>query len=377
MVAKGAKRKALCENEIVMEKCSELARAITAADDLPRDVVSMLIDLLPQSLGQPKDKRHRFQEQAIQSVDRIMQGIERKLGGCVEDARSKLTEAQQMAEPFEVAVVEAEEKLRRDSESFDRETKTLSESALAFRAARTSEDEMKKAQATGDEDYKSASKKRADLQAIIDGFVEPLKNGTTSETEVEKQCHQLLAVLKQFGEIDDAMMMVLGSSLAKAPAVRGNFDVMAIEQLDKCMAKRIEPLDEVLRAGENGKQERANAVKTAQAGLEDALQAQKQQAEIFEAAWNAKKEDETALQKAKEAVKDLAAQTKRCDKTLYNAEAESEAFLEFSRKSFEELKERNSPPEVVEPESGITIEAEAAQLDTGVVLPEAVAVAVA
>merc|ERR1711912_191833 len=122
------------------------------------------------------------------------------------------------------------------------------------------------------------------------------------------------------------MMMVLGSSFAKLPDARGGFDTMAIEQLDKCIAKRIVPLDETLRAGEAGKQERANVVKSAENALQEALEAQKQRAALFESAWNTKQEDDDALQAARLALKDLAALTKACDKVMYKSEAEFEVF---------------------------------------------------
>lgn len=232
----------------------------------------------------------------------------------------------------------AEEKLQQDSDRLDDETKALANSALSFRAARTALEEKKKAQITGDQDFEAAAKRKSELKSLVDDFIEPLKEGIVPELEIEKKKQTLLSSLKQFGEIDEAMMMVLGSALAKMPDVRGQFDTMAIGQLDKCIAKRIEPLDETLRAGEAGKQERANIVKAAEDHLQQALDAQKQQAAVFESTWNAKQEDDTTLQAARHAVKDLAAQTKACDKVLYKAEAEFEVFEDYARKTFEELK---------------------------------------
>lgn len=378
MVAKGTKRKAAAgcsENDAALERCNDLARAIKEASDLPQDVITMLEDLLPHSLGQPKDKRHRFQERAIESVDRVMQTIEQNLKKNIEDARSKLLEAQRRAAPSEEAVTKAEEKLRQDTCRLDEETKTLAKSALAFRAARTAVEETKKMQVTGDEDFESAAKKKGELQALIDDFIEPLKLGTVPESEIEKKKNVLMSSLKQFDEIDEAMMMVLGSSFAKTPDVRGGFDSMAIEQLDKCIAKRIVPLEETLRAGEAGKQERANVVKSAENALQDALEAQKQRASLFESAWNMKNEDDDSLQAARLALKDLAGITKAYDKVMYKSEAEFEVFEDYARKTFEELKERLTPPEPVEPEQISLVENEDIKVDTEPVLPEAVAVA--
>jgi len=307
----------------------------------------------------------------------VMQSIEESLKKNIEEARSKLLEARHRAAPSESAVTEAEEKLRKDTDRFSLETKALAKSALEFRAARTRVEESQQAQATGDQDFKAATKKKEKLQSIIDNLAQPLKSGTVPEADVQKRCRSLMEELKQLEGFDEAMLMVLESSLTKDPSVRGDFDHMAIEQLDKYMAKHMLPLDETLHAGEEGKQQRATAVRLAQEALEQALNNQKLRAEAFESTWNAKQEDEQALEAAHKALKDLASQTKLCDKTLYSAEADRDVFDEFARKPFEELKERVSPvPEPVELEQTKTScgASEEAGLETGVMLPEAIAV---
>jgi len=374
MVAKGTKRK-VNESEAAAEKCSELATAITNAADLPSDVIEMLVDVLPHSLGQPKDKRHRFQEQTILSVDRVMQGIEESLKKNIEEARGKLLEARRRAAPSESAVTEAEEKLRQDTDRFGHETKALAKSAQEFRTARTAVEKSQEAQVKGDQDLEMAADKKDKLQSIVDNLVEPLKNGTVPEADVQNRCKSLMSTLKELEGFDEAMLMVLASSLAKEPSARGDFDHMAIDQLDKYMAKHIAPLVELLRTGETGKQQRAKAVQLAQEALEQALKAQKLSAEAFESTWNAKKDDEQTLGAARQALKDLAASTKSCDKTLYNAEAEFDVFGEFARKPFEELKERWTPapePEELEQTNASCGASETTQLEAGAVLPEAI-----
>jgi hypothetical protein len=372
MVAKGTKRK-VAEVDVVTDKCNELARAITGAASLPTDVITMLVEVLPLSLGQPKDKRHRFQEEAIVVVDNVMQGVEESLKKKIEEDRGRLLEAHRQAAPCEAAVAEAEEKLRSDSDRFTQETKALAEAALAFRAARTAVADAKTAQETGDEDLKTAAGKKQKLQAIIDELVTPLKKGNVMEIDVKRRCESLMSELKGLN-FDETMMIVLASGLSKAPSVRGDFDHLAIEQLDKYMAKLIDPLDEILNVGEAGRQERAAAVKSAEEALEQSLQAQKLRADAFEAAWAAKKEDESRLVACKTANKDLAAQTKFCEKTLYNAEAEFECFQEFARKTFEELKARETPEpaELEKPPDAVVDAAMDTTLETTVILPEAI-----
>jgi hypothetical protein len=367
MVAKGLKRK-------LANRCDQLAQAIAdgaKTSKVPADVIDMLEKVLPLTLAQPKDKRHRFQDQAIEAVNHIIQGIEGSLKSDIGVARSKKLEADTRAAPCEKDVTETEKKLEQDVERFGIETKALAKAATDFRAARTAVQDTQSSQETGDKDFKSAAQKKEKLQGLLDEYVEPLKSGSVPEGEVDKRCKALQLELKHLEGFDEAMLIVLGSTLAKAPAARGGFDSMAIDQLDKYMSKHMEPLVEILQAGEEGKWQRASAVVEAQRALEDALDFQKLRAREFESAWKAQKDDEQALETARQALKDLAKQTTACDKVLYQAEADFEVFEEFARRPFEELKELREP---VEPEQidsqGIVKDVE--PLGTSVVLPEAI-----
>lgn len=379
MVAKGSKRKVAEVVDVVADKCNNLANALESAPNLPAEVVAMLVEVLPYSLCQPKDKRHRFQEQAIQAVDNVLQEIEGTLKKKIDDTRNNLTAARDQAAPSEALVAATKVKLQEDSLSFTKETKTLAESALNFRAARKAVEDAKVFQQTGDQELKVAAKQKEKLEAIIDELIEPLKSGVVPEADVEKSCKTLLTSLKVL-EFDEGMLMVLGSALAKVPGNRGDFDLMAIDQLHKEMAKHISPIQATLQAGEEGRAQRAQGVKLAEDALEQSLQAQKLRADDFESAWKAKKDDEVTLETAKRGLKDLATQTKSCEKALYNCEAEADVFHEFARTTFQDLKDRTTPEPVVElekvpdaPMDATTCAKEEAVQEADVVLPMAIA----
>jgi hypothetical protein len=376
MVAKGMKRKVgevTSEADLAAESCVELANNIAEKSDVPADVVTLLKDILPHSLGQPKDKRHRFQEQAILAVDRVIQSIEEKLRNKIETAKTNLTEAAERAAPCETAVTESDQKLSQDSARFDNETKVLAKATLDYRAAQTAVEDAKKAQEEGDKELKSAAAEKSKLRGIIDDFIEPMKAGIADD--VEEKAKTLKVLLSKLEGFDEAMLMVLGSSLSKKPEVRGGFDHMAIDQLDKYMAKHIEPLDATTQAGEGARQQREATVRLAEEALAKSLEAQKSRADVFESSWNAKKEDERALEAARQGLKDLAAQTKLCGRDLHSAEVERDVFVEYSRKPFESLRARMTPPEpeVEKAEMEAMNEApEEMKLESTVVLPEAI-----
>jgi len=339
--AKTPKRKVIELDREVSKKCRKLAGALNKAADLPSDVSKMLVDVVPLCLDLPQDQRHRFQAHVVEAVDRMMQSVEETMKKNIADMQSKYNEAKQQASPYEAKVVEAEEKLRAAVEDFHTETKILADTALKFRAARKRLEEEQSIQKSGDQDYEAAAQEKEKLQTIVDDYIVPLKTGTVPESEVKKHCESLLATLPQLdASFDEAILLVLRSSLTKAPSSRGPFEKMAIDQLVDTMTKQIELENQTLVSGETGKQQRASMVHKAQQEFDEALNKQKVRAEAFQMSLSLKNESESALAMSHESLKTLASNIKDHEKTLHKAEADLETFLNGARNSFEELKVR-------------------------------------
>jgi hypothetical protein len=338
-LTKGVKRK-IKEVDVVADTCDRIATAL--AEIVPADVGTLLAQILPHSLGQAHDKRHRFQHQAVEVVEQLLQGMEDQLKNTIVEAQNKLDEVRKQVAPCETSVTDAEAKLVEDGERFSRETATLATAARKYRSARSVLREVQEAQLVGDRDYEVAVKKKQELQSIIDDLITPLRNGTIPDVDVPNKIESLLLVLRQLGSsFDDAILRVLSSALSKSPSVRGNFELMAIDQLVKSMAKLMEAEDAILDAGEGGKLQRAAAVQSAQEALDEALKQQKLHAEVFEAAWDAKKHTEQALSTHRQTSKSLTSQIKSGAKAVYKAEADSEVFQDGARSAFEVLKHAN------------------------------------
>jgi len=350
MPVKGTKRKA----EPLLEKCDGIAMAIRDSSGLPADVLTMLVEIIPHCLAQPTDKRHRFQQKAIESVDQVLIGCEARFKKDIDEARVKLTESRDRTSPVEEARVTAEGKLQEDSNRAREERQMLANATLQLRAARTALQDAQKTQQAGGQGLEVAAKQKQEVQSIADLY-ELLKSGSVPEAEFDKQSKSLLLLLKPF-DLDEAMLMVLTSSLGKSPAARGEFGQMVLDQLDNRFAKKIAAQDELIAAAEVEKKGRAAALPLAQSGYDDAVETIKMRAKAFETSWEAKQEDERTLETTRKDQKDLAAQIKVLDKDLYKVEAEFDVFQEFGRKAFEELKERSTPTQV-EPEAGAEIAA--------------------
>merc|ERR1740130_1428383 len=129
---------------------------------------------------------------------------------------------------------------------------------------------------------------------------------------------------------------------------------MVLDQLDAKIVNEMKAQDEIIAAAQVLKTERAAALPQTQKTFDEALEAQKLRAQVFETSWNAKQEDTRTLEAARKALKDLVLQKKVCDRALYKVEAEFDVFQDFARNAFEELKERTTPlpvelPDVEEP----------------------------
>jgi len=231
----------------------------------------------------------------------------------------------------------------RDSDRVIEERRILADSTLQLRAARAALQDAKKFEESGGQGLTVANKRKEEIQAVVDLY-EQLKSGSVPEADFDKKCKTLLAKLKEENsDLDEAMLMVLTSSLAKPEADRGEFGQMVLNQLDSRLAKKVAAQDEKITALEVEKKERAAGLPLAVQSYDDAVEAIKARAKAFQTSWAAKEEDERSLETAKKDQKDLAVNIKNLDKDLYKVEAEFDVFQEFARKAFEELKERVTP----------------------------------
>merc|ERR1712187_402921 len=107
------------------------------------------------------------------------------------------------------------------------------------------------------------------------------------------------------GKFDESMLIAVPAALAKSPDARGEFDHMAVEQLNIEISKMVAGQEAILCAAKPGEEQCEAAVKQAHDILSKAKDEQKKAAKNFTASVYRQAASENALSVAKTAVLDL------------------------------------------------------------------------
>merc|ERR1740129_610836 len=141
---------------------------------------------------------------------------------------------------------------------------------------------------------------------------------------------------KELG-LEASLLASLQNALVKAPASRGSFDTLVLEQaegeIDKCKAA----LAGTLESGEPAKNERAAKVEAASAQLAEAAEAERSCKAALEAAKSEQKEAEAAQKAAAKAVKEFGPKMKEVAAGFEASKASLEDLKEGPLKAFAEL----------------------------------------
>lgn len=338
----------------VKQKCNAVAAALEGAPDLPADVLEMLGDMLPGSLGVAIDERHDYQSNVVTMIANALDGIEAGVRKTIATGEEEAAGAE--PEKAKRAAVVTEADAARDAKRAEVQQKkeALADDALAFRKEKSALQEAEDAQQLGDVELDAATGKREKLLATLHDAFLPLKEGAEGAVEPTK----FLERLRKQIELDQSLVTATASALSKAPGVRGPFDTMAIAELEERISKTIGEFDVLLTTGEPAKKTRAAEVAKAQMAFGAARNHQRLSANAFSEMQAAEKACEDALKAAKKSVQEFNAETRKAATALNSAKTRLEKFLSGPLATFTELRGRVAPPPY-EPEQEAVAEAEA------------------
>mmetsp|Transcript_96418 Transcript_96418/g.249339 ORF Transcript_96418/g.249339 Transcript_96418/m.249339 type:complete len:380 (+) Transcript_96418:92-1231(+) len=319
-----------------------ISAALSQAEGLTAEAAAMLIGTLPNSLGIPRDQRHRYAQGFVDAICGELASVEAGLGKAVADAQVVSRETEALKATCEAAVAEAKAGVDAQQAVLQQRKVSLAEDALTFRAARQALVEADAAQATHSLEVGKAVTTKADLEQLLQALETVHEKPEVVDMLVKGLCSHL--------QPDDSMTTAMPSALSKAPDARGPFDVMVFDELHATGATRLQALGETVQAAEPQKAALAEATRTASAALDAAKERQM-------AAVRAFRDEEAKLTTAQECLaatrathKDTANRTRRAVQERDGAEVELELFRQDTLSAFKFLAERTTPAPEAESE---------------------------
>lgn len=320
--------------------------AVRAAPDevLPSEVRSMLANVLGKCLTVPKDQRHAVQEAVVETVGETLMGIMRSLEKAVADAQSKVDGSDADKANREAARAELEPRVEALREAVVEAKARLASDTEAAKNADAALIQVKEDQKTGDAASQEAVEKKEMLQAAqTDTYLPLQESGAADDAEGRRQLKLVASIGMDFN-FDASLMVALPMALKKAPAQRGEFDLMMIKQFADELTRQIGEQEAIIKSAEPAKAEREVAVATAQASVDSAKSTQEESASALLVAQEECRGAEAELQAALVLLRDFLPQLQVVMDGLDDAKAELARFREGPLAIFEPMRDATTPP---------------------------------
>jgi len=331
----------------------QLCEVIDALCDAP-----ITPEVVKASLGAPADQRHHFQEQVVEAIGGLLDEKEASLRKEVADVKAKRDDALAEKSVREKESEEAADKLKAKGEEVHGFKVVLAEKAMEFRAATNSLAEAEEAKRQDGKKIQEAEKKRSQFEAGIE-CLSVLKEVSPQDAQASQKGDELMAMLKKFN-FEESLLIALPVALVKAPDARGQFDVMAMTEVENELSKLIKEQSDILAAAAPSQEQCQAAVTKAQEHLAAARAEQRAAARDYDLAAEEQVACETAATQAQKILRENTQLTKKLEKSLNSAEVDVELFEQGPRETFKELRERRTPEPVAEEEAAPVDEEEAA-----------------
>lgn len=352
MAPKGQKRDAPATKKVLAAK---KARAAEATEDLAMVAIvntieqseqmlsqncrSMLIAGVRGSLNTPSDERHAVQAMVMGMVEQVIDAkqaclqqswdLAKAAESNIEVTRGELATKLSQAEIVLVEQIKTAEGKTLANVAAQEEVVAATAAHAAKQASRLSGDAAMQEQQASKAAVEHALEK--DLKAVIAG---------------EGGCKDLLTLMSKFS-FDESLIKALPSTSATAPADRGAFDAMVLNQLETSLKEKMVELSKAVDAEVPGAKQRADAVDSAQAQLYEAMARQATTADEQAAAAASQLDAEAAVEAAKAAVAALVPQESEAVTVRESHAAALEVFLSSTRRPFEALRDATTAKVVV------------------------------
>jgi len=329
-------------------KCREIVMGLKQVEGMPRDVATMLGDMLALALLPYKGERHDLQDRVVALGEEALRSHERKMVTQIASSTESIARNEEASDPQKQAAHDAEGVVRQKLEAESRCKGGLAEAAQGFQAAKTALAEAKAACNALDHELEVAASRKEELEKIQKDLVSPLTEGGLDEDEKNSYVTNLVNVLEGLG-LEHSIMIAIPASFGKAPEDRGSFDTMVVSQLKEEFESRIRKAVSQLEEAEPTKAARTTSVDAAKIALDIATGRQLTSAQEF---WDSKALHQAAqedLDTMWKRLQGLSKEQKKFRKDLQNMEVQLANFGTGVLATYSSLRDRVKPESMVQP----------------------------
>merc|ERR1719265_315194 len=158
----------------------------------------MLIDVLVCTLGKPKDQRHRFQTEMVNSISQTLNHTAEGLQGEISKKEEELQDVRKQEEVRKDECNQEVEKLSEKQDVTEKAKSDLANVALAFREAKNTFQEVQAKQKREDAGLEACLKKKQQLESAAKDLFSPIAAGSSDCSNVEKMIDELIKLLNAF-----------------------------------------------------------------------------------------------------------------------------------------------------------------------------------
>jgi hypothetical protein len=319
---------------------ADISKEITKAD-LTQEVRDMLVSLLPLSLGEYADVRHKYQEQMVSALEQVLKDIEGSKSSEVTRLNAELETANKQKVEKEEAISEANRQKEAIAGAVKEKTVALAAAAQAFRNGRDDKNRADEAKQLDEKEVKAATSKKEQYVKMIEDL-EFLRVAVPGEPDAPAKTDSVILVMKKMN-FEESLQIALPAVFSKEPDARGQFDVIALDGLAKAIRNRISEQEEILAAAAPQQRKHEVAIAAAEGTFKSAIASQLSAAKAYEeaaAALRACNEEAALAEKAAKEEKRHAASLTR---NLSTAEALLEIFRDGPLANFQRLQQRTEP----------------------------------
>jgi len=232
--------------------------------ELHRD---MLLASIPHTLTVPFDERHEYQNTMAQMVEVVLNAAVANCETKVSDAQAKVDLAEQQSKQAMTNLEESASRLEAQEEEVVKCREVLTADSEAAKASQEALAVATKEVTDFDANLQVTIDEKNQYSLVYEEFVAHLKSDSIDQKKTTHLVKKMEPLLKSLGT-ESSLLSAMAPAMKKSPAVRGAFDVMAVEGIEAQFTKHLGTLQEQIDKADTIKAAKITAQSDAQAALD-------------------------------------------------------------------------------------------------------------